>query len=503
MMKQSFLDLSLRIKESLEESESEATPKWRRQIDIDLKLFIKAFQEQFQALNAKLDDLQPIPRYRSPTSQHNDKEEEEEYLDGRYNENERRRKGEPRCDNYLGNIKMTFPTFQGKNDREVYLQWERKVEHVFDCHNYSKEKKVKLVVIKFIDYASIWWDQFVINRCRIGERLIRTWEDIKSIMRRRFVPSHYHRDLHKNCKVLSVEDYYKEMKIAVTRANVKENHEVTMARLIGGLKKEIADVVELQHYMEIEDLLHKAIQRSNWKNNKVVTNPKGDVIAKYSNAPPKGKIDNDTSYRSHDIKCFSCQGVVHIASQCPNKRAMIMMDNGEVESESSSDDEMPPLEDCSDVEVAEPVDGVVLDTRHALSIHPKEDGDMEPHKHISHTRKNVQHDSRWMELHQCGYNIGEGKVDKQVSVPFTIENYKDEVLAYTFRPPMVAQPQGDPQGLKITLTAFSPKQVCEEQIKMRKVRECKLREEQLSIQEKERKENKSENKQKKEKHEIE
>ncbi|RDX78497.1 hypothetical protein CR513_41215, partial [Mucuna pruriens] len=67
---------------------------------------------------------------------------------------------------------------------------------------------------------------------------------------------------------------------------------------------------------------------------------------------------------------------------------------------------------------------------------------------------------------------------------------------------MVARPQGDPQWLKISLTPLSPKQVCEDQIKIRKVRKCKLREKQLSIQEKERKENMSENKQKKEKHEI-
>ncbi|RDX62387.1 hypothetical protein CR513_59290, partial [Mucuna pruriens] len=166
----------------------------------------------------------------------------------------------------------------------------------------------------------------------------------------------------------------------------------------------ITDVVELQHYMEIEDLLHKVIQverqlkskssskfasssssswRSNWKNSTVVTNPKKDVIVKYSNAPLKGKIDIDTSYRSHDIKCFRCQGVKHIVSQCPNKREMIMMDNGEVESESSSDYEMPPLKASSDMEVDEPVDGVVLDTRRALSIQPKEDGDVEQHE-VSH-----------------------------------------------------------------------------------------------------------------------
>ncbi|RDY00577.1 hypothetical protein CR513_16213, partial [Mucuna pruriens] len=502
--------------------------------------------EQLKALNAKLDDLQPIPKYRSPTSRHNDEEEEEKYSHGRYNGNERRRKGEPRCDNYLSNNKMTIPTFQGKNDPEVYLEWERKVEHVFDCHNYSEEKKVKLVVVEFTDYASIWCDQFVINKCRNGERLIRMWEDMKSIMRRRFVPSHYHKDLHKKLQSLtqgsiSVEDYYKEMEIAMTRDNVKENHEVTMSRFIGGLKKEIAYVVELHHYIEIEDLLHKAIQverqlkfrssskfasssssswRSNWKNSTIVTNPKKDVIVKYSNVPPKGNIDIDTSYKSHDIKCFKCQGVEHIASQCPNKIAMIMMDNGEVESESSSDDEMPPLENSSDVEVAEPVDGVVLDTRCALSIPPKEDDDVKPREHISHMRCLVQEKVCNMildggictnvastilvektNLQTAKYprpyklqwlsNIGKVKVDKQVSVPFAIENYKDEVLCDVVLMEAGHILLGHPwqldrkvthkgytnclsfiyNELKITLTPFFPKQVSKDQIKMRKLRE--------------------------------
>ena len=36
-----------------------------------------------------------------------------------------------REDNNLGSIKMKIPSFQGKNDPEVYLEWERKVEMVF------------------------------------------------------------------------------------------------------------------------------------------------------------------------------------------------------------------------------------------------------------------------------------------------------------------------------------------------------------------------------------
>ena len=67
---------------------------------------------------------------------------------------------------------MTIPMFHGKNDLELYLEWERKVEHVFDYHNYSKEKKVKLVVVEFTDYASIWWDQLVTSKHRNGERPI-------------------------------------------------------------------------------------------------------------------------------------------------------------------------------------------------------------------------------------------------------------------------------------------------------------------------------------------
>ena len=43
------------------------------------------------------------------------------------------------------------------------------MEHVFECHNYSKEKKIKLTAMEFIDYASIWWDQMMCNRCRYGE----------------------------------------------------------------------------------------------------------------------------------------------------------------------------------------------------------------------------------------------------------------------------------------------------------------------------------------------
>ena len=68
-----------------------------------------------------------------------------------------------RCDGDISNIKLKIPSFQGRNDPNAYLEWERKVELVFDCHHYSEEKKVKLVVVEFTDYAIVWWDQLLVS----------------------------------------------------------------------------------------------------------------------------------------------------------------------------------------------------------------------------------------------------------------------------------------------------------------------------------------------------
>ena len=108
-------------------------------------------------------------------------------------------------------------------------------------------------------------------------------------------------------------------------------------------------MLELQNYVEMEDLLYKSIQverqlkakstskfastfswKSNWQNNKYVTMSKDEAKSKNSFAAPKGKMEINSSSRSRDIKCLRCQGVGHITSQCPNKRAMILLDNGDI-----------------------------------------------------------------------------------------------------------------------------------------------------------------------------
>ncbi|KAK0587545.1 hypothetical protein LWI29_024676 [Acer saccharum] len=310
-----------------------------------------------------------------------------------------------RVDNNLGSIKVKIPTFQGKTDPEAYLEWEKRIELVFDCHEYSKLKKVKLAAIEFTDYAIVWWDQLIVSRRRNGERPIETWEEMKTVIRRRFIPSHYYRGLFQKLQTLTqgskcVEDYYKEMEIAMIRADVEEDREATMARFLNGLNRDIANVVEMQHYVELTDMVHMAIKveqqlkrrgstrvgqnsgsSSSWKPNWSKREDQPSFKAKAKAEPSKdhkaggtlnqGKSDSQPS-RNRDIKCFKYLGAGHIASQCPNKRVMVLKDDGGIESEDESDDEsMPPLEDASDFEY--PVGGELLVARKALSAQAKED----------------------------------------------------------------------------------------------------------------------------------
>ncbi|GKV34681.1 hypothetical protein SLEP1_g43035 [Rubroshorea leprosula] len=326
---------------------------------------------------------------------------------------------------------MKIPPFQGKNDPDVYLEWEKKVELVFDCHNYSKEKKVKLAAVEFIDYAV-------------------------AVMRKRFVPSHYYCDLYQRLQGLtqrsrSVEDYHKEM-------------EITM------------------HYVELEDMVHMVVKverqlkrkgatsrtgqnsgsSSSWKLNwsrkeeNSVFKPKTAASkSKEVGSNEKSKTDNMQG-KNRDIKCFRCSGRGHIASQCPNKHTMILKEDGEIETEGESDDDfMPPLEDADDgMEYV--VDGELLVTRHTLNVQAKEDDEVQC-DNIFHTMCHIKNKvcsviidggsctnvastvlveklNLPMMKHPRPYKLqwlndcGEIKVNKQVLVSFSIERYKDEVL---------------------------------------------------------------------------
>ena len=107
-------------------------------------------------------------------------------------------------------------------------------------------------------------------------------------------------------------------------------------------------------------------------------------------APIANKGKNESQTCNHDIKCFRCLGVGHIASQCPNKMTMIPCIDGDVETESEGDDDqIPSLKDACDDNVEYPVEGESLVARRVLSAQVKEDDLEQQRENIFHTRCHI------------------------------------------------------------------------------------------------------------------
>ena len=75
---------------------------------------------------------------------------------------------------------------------------------------------------------------------------------------------------------------------------------------------------------------------------------KGGTPQEVTSQGNQGKSDSFTNW-NHDISFFNCQCMGHIRSHCPNKRVMVMGDNGEIETDHELVcDSMPSLEDVND-----------------------------------------------------------------------------------------------------------------------------------------------------------
>lgn len=68
----------------------------------------------------------------------------------------------------LRSLKLKIPLFHGKNDLNMYLEWEKKIELVSDCQHYFEYNKVTVAATEFYDYARCWWDQLVTSRSPHG-----------------------------------------------------------------------------------------------------------------------------------------------------------------------------------------------------------------------------------------------------------------------------------------------------------------------------------------------
>ncbi|XP_068480866.1 uncharacterized protein [Phaseolus vulgaris] len=390
---------------------------------------------------------------------------------------------------------------------------------------------MKLAAAEFSHYALTWWNKYQRERIRYEKPMVNTWTEMKRIMRKRYIPASYNRDLQLKLQRMtqgnrSVEEYFKEMEVTMLRAGKNEENEAIMTRFFNGLNHDIRELLHKANQVE-QQLKRKGIMRSsnnnknfNWKDKVMkdkgvpsssVTSSSGKSPHRYSNSPPKRKTS--------EVKCFKCLGRGHYASECPTKKNMISLSKTKIVSEPSSEEEKEEVE----VEL-DTLEGDLLMIRRLMGS-KMQALDQTQRENIFHTRCSIQGkicslivdggsctnvaSSRLVtklnsetKPHPRPYKLqwlsedGEMTVSKQVEVNLSIGQYNDNVLCDVV--PMEAthillgRPwQFDTKAIhdgftnkisfmqnnkKIILKPLSPREVCEDQIKLREKRVQEKRE---------------------------
>ncbi|KAK8701391.1 hypothetical protein V6N13_019778 [Hibiscus sabdariffa] len=269
----------------------------------------------------------------------------------------------------------------------------------------------------------------------------------------------------------SVEDYFKEMEMAMMRASIEEDREATMAHFLNGLNTDIANVVELEHYVE------KPAQQAPLQIRERVeaSKPKPPAVD-----VGRGKQPMHSTQQEHESNLL--------------------------------------VEEADDDDLEEPETGKIMElmvVKRSLNAQPVQNE--QQRENIFHTRCNVLDkvcvviidsgsctnvassvmvDKLGLKTtkHPHPYKLqwlndgGEFKVTRQVVVPFSIGKYKDEVLCDVVTMDathlLLEQPwQYDKKamhdgftkrysfmhaGKKITLAPLTPSQVSEDQASLKK-----------------------------------
>nr|GEV62317.1 hypothetical protein [Tanacetum cinerariifolium] len=242
-------------------------------------------------------------------------------------------------------IKVDIPEYDGKLDPDEFVEWLRTVERVFDYKQTTEDNKVNIVALKLRKYASTWWSNTCLKRERAGKEKIQTWPKMKEKMKQKFLPTYYVQNSFSQLHSLrqgtgTAEEYSREFEYLVMKCDVPKDDPQTLVRYLGGLEPRVANLVELHSYQTLNELTllsHKvdSQQRSKGKFEHTRQSFRPTTYSKPTstnktttptNSQPS-MISNPKSEPSKaPCRCFRCQGLGHIASECPNKRMISLAD---------------------------------------------------------------------------------------------------------------------------------------------------------------------------------
>jgi len=214
---------------------------------------------------------------------------------------------------------------------------------------------------------------------------------------------------------MSVEEYTREFEKLLIKCDLQEAKEQTIVTYLGGLDPKYAHVVELQSFTTFDEvcvLAHKVetqMKSRPFKKDFAKPLPKGQPFNKGSpsippiptntsppfpqksqppqrNQPPPNRPNPGPSTPR---RCFKCQGLGHIALECPNRRIISLAEwETNKEEEEEEDHVLSMMEEDQEEVVEEANEGELLVLRRAMSSLKGEKE--EQRENIFHSRCTIQ-----------------------------------------------------------------------------------------------------------------
>jgi len=180
---------------------------------------------------------------------------------------------------------------------------------------------------------------------------------------------------------LSVEEYTAEFDHSMMRCDIVEPEEQMVARYLGGLRLKISNIVKLQPYwtyndgckltLKVEKQLKEG-RRSTYRpfNRDGSTNQGGSSTSKATPPTKTAAVKNETPSGSNRFntpnssrKCFKCHGFGHIASDCPNRKIISLV---EEELEGNAEEEQVEEESEEELTYADQGESLVMEIKAPL-----------------------------------------------------------------------------------------------------------------------------------------
>ncbi|BBG96962.1 anaphase-promoting complex/cyclosome 11 [Prunus dulcis] len=268
----------------------------------------------------------------------------------------------------IRHIKPIAPTFDGRGDPTMFLDWVQAMEDYFAWYNLTDAHKLRIGKMTLQGAARQYWNSVEEQLYQFGQPPVTLWDEMKLKLREQYLPTFYRHQLYDQLWTLSqgsltVTEFQARFIEHKIRAGIREELDITMSRFIHGLRDDIKCEVRRFRPHILEDAYCHALEaetflgpqrrytgyfglssiptpnRSTHSSTYGVTGPPAPTVPTIEKGP--------APYTAAHIECYRCHAKGHIASRCPHRILTISSLN----EDSCVDVYVEPLEPIYDPEL--------------------------------------------------------------------------------------------------------------------------------------------------------